>query len=57
MIGDRESEPRRDAMDLIVEDQILYLQLRSLWARRFEMLRLFSLASEYYTSIWLREAL
>ena len=33
-------------MDLILEGQILWLQLRSLWARRFEMLKLSTLASE-----------
>ena len=46
VIEDREFEPRGDAMDLVLEDQISWLQLRSLWARRFEMLKLSTLASE-----------
>ena len=57
VIGDRGFDPRGDVLDLILEDQILLLQLRSSWARRFEMLRLSTLASERYTSIRLHEAL
>ena len=57
VIGDRGFDPRGDVLDLILEDKILLLQLRSSWARRFEMLRLSTLASERYTSIRLHEAL
>ena len=46
-----------DVLDLILEDQILWLQLHSFWARSFEMLRLSTLASGHYTSIRLHEAL
>ena len=55
VIGDRGFDPRGDVLDLILEDQILWLQLRSSWARRFEMLILSTLASERYTSIRLHE--
>ena len=51
MIGDRGFDPSGDVLDLILEDQILWLQLRCSWARSFEMLRLSTLASERYTSI------
>ena len=57
VIGDRGFDPRGDVLDLILEDKILLLRLRSSWARRFEMLRLSTLASERYTSIRLHEAL
>ena len=57
VIGDRGFDPRGDILGLILEDQILLLQLRSSWARRFEMLRLSTLAGERYTSIRLHEAL
>ena len=56
VIGDRGFDPRGDVLDLILEDQILWLQLRSSWARRFEMLILSTLTSERYTSIRLHEA-
>jgi len=57
VIGARGFNPRGGVLGLIPEDQILLLQLRSSWARRFEMLRLSTLASERYTSIRLHEAL
>ena len=54
---DRGFDLRGDVLDLILEGEILRLQLRSIWARRFEMLRQSTLANERYTSIRLREAL
>ena len=51
VIGDRGFDPRGDVLDLILEDQILWLQLRSSWARRFEMLRLSTLAKIDYLNI------
>ena len=39
VMRDRGFDLRGDVLDLILEGEILRLQLRSIWARRFEMLR------------------